>query len=102
MLPIAHARGNILATHQTARDWPGSAVLALAFAAAAATSPAWRRAAAAIAGIAGVAIIAIGSTGVVDALLRDPFLRDVPPRKVLRLPAEPASEFNLDVYPTEL
>src|SRR5687768_15875915 len=48
MLPIAHARGNILATHQTAREWPASAVLALAFAAAAAASPARWRAAAAV------------------------------------------------------
>ena len=102
MLPIAHARGSILATHQAARDWPAAAVLASAFAAAGAFPPARWRAAAAIAGIAGAAIIAIGSTRVVDALLRDPFLSEIPSQHVLRLPDESASEFNLDVYPAEL
>ena len=102
LLPIAYARGNLLATHQIARDWPASAVLALAFAAAAAVPPARWRAAAAIAGVAGAAIVAIGSTRVVDALLRDPFLGEVPPQNVLRLPDRPASEFDLGVYPAEL
>ena len=102
MLPIAQACANILATHQAARDWPPAAVLALAFAAAGSVSPAWWRAAAAIAGVAGAAIIAIGSTRVVDALLSDPFLREMPPQSVLRLPDKSVSEFNLAVYPAEL
>lgn len=102
LLPIALARGNILATHQAARDWPASGVLALAFAAATARStPRWR-AAAAMAGIAGAASAAIGSTRVLDGLLRDPFLAQAPSLNELRLPDQPASEFSLDVFPSEL
>ena len=102
MLPIALARGNLLATHQAARDWPASAVLALALAAATARStPRWR-AAATVAGIVGAASAAIGSTRVLDAMLRDPFLRDAPSQTALSLPEAAAAEFHLDVYPSQL
>ena len=102
MVPIAMARGDILATHQAARDWPASGTLVLAFAAAAALSTVRWRLAAALAGIAGAAIVTIGSTGVLDALLRDPFLGEAPAQIALSLPDTAVTEFSLDLYPSEL
>ena len=102
LVPVAVAVGNLLSLHQAARDWHASAVLLLALAGAMALSPGRWRATAVLAGIAGAAIVTFGSTRVIDALLRDPFLAEAPTPPALALPDDPMAEFDLDVYPSEL
>ena len=101
-IPVAMS-GNALELHQSARLWPGLAVMSLAFAAANWTrrSAGWI-AATAIAVVVGVASLALGDTRAIDTLVNDPFLSRLSAATPAPLPAEADSRFDLPFAPQDV
>jgi Zn-dependent protease with chaperone function len=102
-IPILLSTGSWLTLHQAARNWPGLAVMSIAFAAAVwqRRSAAWRTATAAAIAIA-VTTFALGTTRGASVLVTDPFFSHAAQTEALPVPLTPDSRFRLGLVPEDI